>query len=147
MHTRTFSRRLAGTLVAAVAALPLLTAQSAAAHPLAPGTGRPVPEPTVRPGLLLTVSDARHTLVRGVRLLCEPVPHGRHPRAAEACAALDRAGGDPAALRAAPGFCTLRYAPVTVTAEGTHRGKHVSWRETYPNACAMQRATGPLFAF
>ncbi|WP_079128718.1 SSI family serine proteinase inhibitor [Streptomyces albus] len=41
----------------------------------------------------------------------------------------------------------MRFAPVTVTAEGTHRGKHVSWRKTYPNACAMQRATGPLFAF
>ncbi|UNS96344.1 subtilase-type protease inhibitor [Streptomyces tubbatahanensis] len=126
------------------AALPLLGTQTATAQT----TARPSDAAsTVRPGLFLTVSGSEDTWIRGVRLLCEPAPHGRHPRAAEACTALDRAGGDLDALPDATGPCTMEYDPVTVSAEGRHRGERVAWKKTFPNTCTMRSATGPVFDF
>jgi hypothetical protein len=98
-------------------------------------------------GVFLTVSGSRASRVRGITLYCEPRPHGRHPRAAKACAALDKARGDFRTLPGARGFCTLQHDPVTVAAHGSHRGRAVNWRKTFPNACAMHRATGPVFDF
>ncbi|RCG16714.1 protease inhibitor SIL-V5 [Streptomyces reniochalinae] len=93
------------------------------------------------------MSGSEDTWMRGVRLVCEPTWHGRHPKAAEACTALDRAGGDLDTLPDATGPCTMEYDPVTVSAEGRHRGERVTWKKTFPNLCTMHSATGPVFDF
>ncbi|MFF4222557.1 SSI family serine proteinase inhibitor [Streptomyces abikoensis] len=97
--------------------------------------------------LLLTVSGARNTWIRGVRLVC-PAAGGHHPRAAEACADLERAGGRPDQLPAVPGqVCTREDDPVVATADGAWHGATVSWRRTYPNPCLLEAATGAIFHF
>lgn len=103
--------------------------------------------PAQDPGILLTVSGSENTWIRGVVLHCPPAPEDRHPDAAGACAALDAAGGDFDALAGEPRPCAYEYDPVTVTAEGTGQNGAVDWRHTYPNACGMDAATGPVFRF
>ncbi|MBO1332374.1 SSI family serine proteinase inhibitor [Streptomyces sp. VRA16 Mangrove soil] len=103
--------------------------------------------PTDRPDLLLTVSGTEHTWIRGVLLSCEPEPSGHHPYAAEACAALDAAGGDLDAVRAEPHACTEEDDPVTASATGVHRGRTITWSRTFPNTCALDAATGSVFRF
>ncbi|MDG4860671.1 SSI family serine proteinase inhibitor, partial [Streptomyces sp. T-3] len=97
-------------------------------------------------GLFLTVSGSENTWIRGLLLRCPPNPTP-HPKAAEACAALDAVRGNFDKLPVAPGACTLELDPVTVSASGTHRGRPLAWHKTFPNACAMAAATGPVFAF
>lgn len=123
--------------VLAAALLPLGAAVPAAA----------APPPASDQGILLTVSGSGNTWIRGVVLHCPPGPDDRHPDAAGACAALDAAGGDFDALAGEPRPCTYVYDPVTVAAEGTGQGGAVDWRHTYPNACEMDAATGPVFRF
>ncbi|MFI9235048.1 SSI family serine proteinase inhibitor [Streptomyces sp. NPDC053079] len=97
--------------------------------------------------VLLTVSGAQSTWIRGVQLLC-PGPGSHHPRASEACESLRRAGGKPDALTAdAQAVCGREYDPVTATADGEWRGVAVAWRKTFPNVCALESATGPVFRF
>ncbi|WP_432109374.1 SSI family serine proteinase inhibitor [Streptomyces sp. AA1529] len=156
MSTRTSARHLVRTALAAAAlAVPLLTSQAAPAvgatnapadsAPRGPHTGPGSDSGTQ--GVLLTVSGSGDTWIRGVMLHCEPTPHGHHPRAAETCAALDAAHGDLDALPAGNGRCTMQYDPVTVAARGSHRGQAVNWKKTFPNACVMHQATGPVFDF
>lgn len=45
------------------------------------------------------------------------------------------------------GICTKQYAPVTVSASGTYRGRPVGWHKTYDNACTMTYSTGDVFRF
>ncbi|MFD0024307.1 SSI family serine proteinase inhibitor [Streptomyces sp. NPDC058382] len=127
-------------LRAATALAVLLTA--AGAVPVAA-----FPSPAPDRGLLLTVSGSQNTWIRGVELHCPPGPDDRHPDAAGACAALRAAEGDFDALAGDPHPCTDEHDPVTVSAEGAPRGDSVAWRRTYPNACLMDAATGPLFRF
>ena len=96
-------------------------------------------------GVRLAVTDGGKT--RSVVLECEPAPHGRHPQAARACAALDVAGGDFDALPGERGICHDPYAPVVATADGRFRGRGVKWRKKFANACIARVATGPVFAF
>lgn len=98
-------------------------------------------------GLFLTVSGAQDTWIRGVLLTCAPEPHGNHPRAAAACAALDGVDGALDALPVEQTPCTLEYDPVTVTAEGHHGGHPIAWRKTFANACVMSASTGAVFDF
>ena len=81
-----------------------------------------------------------------VKLRCDP-PRGVHPRKAQACRSLARAGGDPRRLRAAPLMCTMEYAPITAQVRGTWQGRKVNWSHTFGNRCVMHRTTGPLTAF
>ncbi|ROQ73249.1 subtilase-type protease inhibitor [Streptomyces sp. NBC_01260] len=111
----------------------------------APAVAAPPPAPDR--GILLTVSGSENTWIRGVVLHCPPRPDGWHPDAAGACAALDEAEGDFDALAGDPHPCTYAYAPVTVTAEGARQGDAVTWRHTFPNACVLDAATGPVFRF
>ncbi|MFJ9173138.1 SSI family serine proteinase inhibitor [Streptomyces sp. NPDC102360] len=97
--------------------------------------------------LFLTVSGAENTWVRGVHLNCVPRPSGEHPHAAEACAALEAAGGDLDALPVEQQMCTQVYDPVTVEATGTYRGKAIAWHKTFGNACTMEASTGYVFRF
>ncbi|KUL49620.1 protease inhibitor [Streptomyces sp. NRRL F-4489] len=96
--------------------------------------------------LFLTVSGARDSWLRGVRLTC-PDTRGAHPHGAAACADLARAQGDPDALPGDPHLCTREYDPVTATASGSWRGLPVDWHREYPNACTLDAATGPVFRF
>ncbi|MGW5865042.1 SSI family serine proteinase inhibitor [Streptomyces sp. NPDC055239] len=98
-------------------------------------------------GVFLTVTGDDNAWVRGVLLDCVTQKPAHHPHMAEACAAIDAAGGDFDALPAKKGICTKQYAPVTVSATGTHRGKPVSWQKTYGNACEMGFSTGAVFRF
>ncbi|MEV4502945.1 SSI family serine proteinase inhibitor [Streptomyces klenkii] len=139
------------TAVAAAAAsaallLLLLAAPQAAAdgkpgrqgkHGRADGTGG---------RLFLSVSGGQNTWIRGVQLSC-PDADGHHPHAAEACTTLDRAKGDPGRVTGAEHRCTRQYDPVTATAEGEWNGRPVVWHKTFPNACALDGATGPVFRF
>ncbi|RFU85634.1 protease inhibitor [Streptomyces triticagri] len=135
------------TALLALAVSPAAAADGGAADPQEPA------------GLFLTVSGSDRTWIRGVELRCTPEPAGSHPRAAEACAALHDADGDPGALAGEPRPCTKEYDPVTVTAKGTYdgtRGRYrmrgtapveLDWSKTFPNACAMHAAADPVFDF
>ncbi|MFB7308566.1 SSI family serine proteinase inhibitor [Streptomyces sp. NPDC056192] len=135
MIISTVARRLAAaSLTAAALAAPLLMSPTAHADS----------RETV---LFLTVSGSENTWIRGIALQCPATPEGHYPRAAEACAALDEAGGDFDRLPGDPHLCPLIHDPVTVTAKGTYDGDPVDWQRTYPNACVMEAAAGPVFAF
>lgn len=80
-------------------------------------------------------------------LACNPAL-GTHPSPTRACRSLARAGGDINKLAPKDGYaCTLDYSPRTVHAEGTYRGKKLSWQARFPNGCTMIAETGDLFTF
>ncbi len=129
----------------------LVTLAAALATATAGATAAPAhaddPEPAPRPGVFLTVSGSDNTWIRGLKLMCAPEPSGHHPRAAEACAALDAVDGDLDQLPEHPTGCTKEYDPVTVTAAGAHRGQDIAWHRTYANDCLRHAATDPVFDF
>ncbi|RVU23797.1 protease inhibitor SIL-V5 [Streptomyces antnestii] len=127
------------SLVLAAAAL---TALAAAGPARAADTDPPAPD-----ALFLTVSGDQGGWMRGELLRCDPAPWGHHAHAAGACAALDAAQGDLDALPPAQEMCTQVYAPVTVSATGTYRGRAVNWHKTFANACTMSASTGDVFRF
>ncbi|WP_406379627.1 SSI family serine proteinase inhibitor [Streptomyces sp. NBC_01618] len=129
-------------LSAASAAAALLTL-TAAVPAAAAWSDDPVPDR----GLFLAVSGSENTWIRGLALVCPPAPDAHHPEAAAACAAIDEAAGDPAALPGEPHLCSQEYDPVTATVTGKWDGRPVSWQKTFPNACVMDAATGPVFRF
>ncbi|MFG1667130.1 SSI family serine proteinase inhibitor [Streptomyces sp. Y7] len=92
----------------------------------------------------VTRGDGRHGGTPGTLLLCDP-PQG-HARAAEACADLDRVGGDIGKLRQKDAFCPMIYAPVTAHARGEWNGHPVDYRETFSNGCGLAAQTGAVFA-
>ncbi|MFF6994478.1 SSI family serine proteinase inhibitor [Streptomyces sp. NPDC008313] len=81
----------------------------------------------------------------GTLLLCDP-PQG-HAHAAEACDELGAAQGDVGRIPAKKEvYCSMIYAPVTVTAQGEWNGRRTEYQKTYPNACTMEAETGAVFA-
>ncbi|TXS46663.1 serine protease [Streptomyces sp. uw30] len=92
----------------------------------------------------VTRGDGRHGETPGNLLLCDP-PRG-HARAADACADLDRVGGDISRLRKKDAFCPMIYAPVTAHARGEWNGQPVDYRETFSNGCGLAAQTGAVFA-
>lgn len=83
---------------------------------------------------------------RTTTLYCDPTG-GTHPHASEACASLEAAGGDPAALRQAHTMCTLDYQPVTLTAHGNWKNRPVHFEKTYSNSCTAKAETEQVFDF
>jgi hypothetical protein len=85
---------------------------------------------------------------RTVTLQCEPTG-GTHPKAAQACADVAKAGGDLAQMPASTNSraCFMIYAPVTVTAQGEWQGQAVRFTEKFPNSCVMRDKTGSVFDF
>ncbi|MEV7886159.1 SSI family serine proteinase inhibitor [Streptomyces sp. NPDC002817] len=136
MKNCTASKALRGTLLAAAALLVATTAPAQAA-----------PEDFRTDNwLFLTVAkgEARSSDTRGTLLLCDP-PQG-HGKAAEACAELETATGDLAALPTKNTYCPMNYAPVTARAQGQWNGRPVDYAETFSNSCVMAGRTGSVFA-
>lgn len=124
-------------LTGAVLLLVVATGASAATPPAMPA----LPATS----LVLGVSSAG--LQKEVALQCEPTG-GTHPQAAEACAALNFAGGDIDQLPPRPNrMCPHLVRPVTATATGVYRNQSLSYRRTFNNSCEMDRATHPMFDF
>ncbi|MFJ7077355.1 SSI family serine proteinase inhibitor [Streptomyces sp. NPDC098781] len=92
----------------------------------------------------VTRGDGDRSEAPGRLLLCDP-PMG-HKKAAEACADLDRVGGDITRLRRKDAYCPMIYAPVTAHARGEWNGHPVEYRETFSNGCGMAARTGAVFA-
>ena len=133
----------AAVLAAALLAVPANSARAAA------GSAADTSDTSDTPAdqLLLTVSGAQNTWIRGVALTCPPAADTPHPHAAEACAELAATAGDLDTLPSDANPCPMIYNPVTATADGTFDGRPVAWQRTYPNSCFMEAATGPVFRF
>ncbi|MEU8674162.1 SSI family serine proteinase inhibitor [Streptomyces sp. NPDC048560] len=98
-------------------------------------------------GLALSVTGSGRTWARTVVLTCPATGTDRHSDPAAACAELVEAGGELDALPGDAHGCTREFDPVTAWADGTFRGRPVHWSRTYPNACALDSATGAVFRF
>lgn len=108
----------------------LLTSQPAVAAPAA--------------GKMVVTVKAVDAAPRTATLTCGPVG-GTHKAAAEACAALAAAGGNPADITPADIMCTMEYAPVKVKVLGRWQGKPVRYSETFSNNCRAAAEGGVLF--
>jgi Subtilisin inhibitor-like len=104
--------------------------------------------PAPQASRLVLHTTAGTTPERTVTLQCDPAG-GTHPKAAEACADVAKAGGDLAQMPANtnPRACFMIYAPVTVTAKGKWQGQPVRFTEKFPNSCVMRDKTGSVFDF
>ncbi|MEU3724065.1 subtilase-type protease inhibitor [Streptomyces sp. NPDC031705] len=95
---------------------------------------------------------ATGTVLRATVLSCAYAAEGTHPAPRAACDALNATGGEFDRLLAAPlpdRPCPRQYDPVTVTADGVWRGRHLTWSHTFPNACEMSATLNDnaLYAF
>ncbi|MFI5896080.1 SSI family serine proteinase inhibitor [Actinoplanes sp. NPDC051513] len=134
-------RTMMGLAAAATVILTAGPATAATPDPGYAGGGR------VKPGASLTMKYAGDAgPAKSVELECDP-PGGSHPKAAEACAALAAAGGNPFAIEPAHHACFLVYSPVTVEVSGTWHGRHIDWQFSYGNSCEMERALGVIVDF
>ncbi|NUS72716.1 MAG: protease inhibitor [Corynebacteriales bacterium] len=95
--------------------------------------------------LALTVS--RLGGMSGTSLECPADSRAHHPHAAQACEALDAAGGDFDQLQHQDSACVLLFDPITVTARGIYNQRVIQWQHTYGNECQMRAATGEMFVF
>ncbi|MFE2247243.1 SSI family serine proteinase inhibitor [Streptomyces lavendulae] len=96
--------------------------------------------------LSLSIVSREGQLIRSVELHCPDV-NNAHPHAADACARLRRAHGEPGEVAGDNHLCSREYEPVTAMAEGEWDGQPVAWHKQYPNACNLDSETGPLFRF
>ncbi|MEU5401142.1 subtilase-type protease inhibitor [Streptomyces sp. NPDC005963] len=91
------------------------------------------------------------TVERAVTLDCGPSAGGSHPASTAACGELERVDGEFTALPSALPYttCTRQFEPVTVTADGVWRGRHLTWSGTFNNGCEMVASLGggAIFAF
>jgi hypothetical protein len=95
-------------------------------------------------GKLVITVKAADAAPRVVTLTCAPVG-GSHASAAEACAVLAAAKGNPADITPADVMCTMEYAPVKVKVLGRWNGKAVKYTETFSNNCRTGAEGGALF--
>ncbi|SDC17076.1 SSI family serine proteinase inhibitor [Actinokineospora iranica] len=101
--------------------------------------------PRAQTHLTLTVGAPGQTPATAV-LRCGPTG-GSHPRATAACAAIAQVDGDFDALNVGPDRpCTMEYAPLVVTANGLWQNRPVAHERVHPNRCALEVATGSVFA-
>ena len=110
----------------------------------AAGTG---PAASPRPATDLVLSFRSESgYAAAVTLSCHPAG-GAHPKAAQACAALKKVGGDPSRLKPRKVLCTMEYAPIAAELAGVWKGRPVHWSKTFGNPCDLTRTTGVIFAF
>src|SRR5688572_8948514 len=149
----TASAALAGFLIAAA---PVAATTATNAIAAASAVSAPVAD-TARAAVAETAAAARRTSkltltvqpnrgqTKVARLNCKPVG-GNHPRAADACAALTTANGDPTKLTPEDLMCTAEFAPVRARVVGFWEGRPVSYQKTFSNSCQLRIATGAVFA-
>jgi hypothetical protein len=94
--------------------------------------------------LTVAAGETATPVSRQAWLRCRPAG-GTHPRPRETCVAIAAVRGDLTALKPAGGFCTMQYAPTTVTASGRWKGRRVRYRHTFSNECVLYDQTGPVF--
>ncbi|GAA4486770.1 hypothetical protein GCM10023191_013650 [Actinoallomurus oryzae] len=104
--------------------------------------------PATQGSRLVLHTSAGNAPARTVTLQCYPTG-GTHPKAAQACADVARAGGNLAQMPAntKPQACFMIYSPVTVTAQGQWHGQAVRYTKKFPNSCVMRDKTGSVFDF
>ncbi|RNL87541.1 SSI family serine proteinase inhibitor [Halostreptopolyspora alba] len=81
-----------------------------------------------------------------VTLECLPAG-GSHPAPEEACAALEKVGGQFERLPTEPEPCPMYWDPVTVVAEGYGFGHEVEFREGYSNEVCASAMSDGVFRF
>ncbi|WP_030169032.1 SSI family serine proteinase inhibitor [Spirillospora albida] len=95
--------------------------------------------------LTLTYPESDTSAPRTITLFCDP-PHGPHPRAASACADLERGQG---LIDHEPDdrMCAAVYTPVVARAHGQWHGRQIRFRGEYGNSCVLHSRTGAIFDF
>ncbi|WP_233515538.1 SSI family serine proteinase inhibitor [Marinitenerispora sediminis] len=134
MRKRQLGALLAAAAVAAAGGV--AAAPAAAAQPASAAGAR----------LELTITPEHGEGERSVVLECGPAG-GSHPRAAEACETLARAGGDFGRVRARSGACTMQFDPGVLRAAGHWYGTPVDYRRDFSNPCVAGNETGGVFEF
>ncbi|REE96293.1 SSI family serine proteinase inhibitor [Thermomonospora umbrina] len=140
----------ATTLTGAALAALLLPAGTVLAVPAGAAVHQPQPprSPIGFAGVLrLTVSHPEEFLSpsRTVMLTCAPAT-GTHPDAGAACADLERTNGH-IAQTPDDTVCSLEYRQVMGKAVGLWRGRVITFRQSFPNACSLHAHTGSVFRF
>jgi hypothetical protein len=127
----------------------VLLAAVGATEAVAPGAARAATAAnakTIR--LVLTVAKGESTSAPGrqrASLTCQPAG-GTHKQARSACSQLAKVGGRPDRLQLGGGACTMQWDPVTVTANGSWKGRKVAYSHTFGNACSLSMTTGAVFS-
>lgn len=112
-----------------------------------------IPGTEVAPSLIHTgqcswcLRKGRPGWERSVILTCDP-PGGAHPRAADACALLDEAGGDFTKLTGDPyaGACPPDlWGPVVATAFGGWRGQLTWYWRSFRHSCDLEVSTWHVY--
>ncbi|GAA3785968.1 SSI family serine proteinase inhibitor [Streptomyces phyllanthi] len=135
-HTTHTTHTVRNALTAALALLALASAPAgAASREAAPGNWLYV---------TVTRESAQSIHTQGALLRCDPP--GGHRNSARACAELQEAEGDVDRIPRKEGYCTMVYAPVTASARGEWNGRPVVYERTFSSTCAMEAATGAVFA-
>lgn len=92
-------------------------------------------------GYVLSVQDLADGETTEATLVCFPVVAGTHPRASEACEAIEEAGSIAGVrARAQSQACPSIYAPVVAEAHGAE-----NYREEFGNSCVLMSQKGPIF--
>lgn len=136
------SLSVAGPLAACL--MTAFWAGGAPAVPAPPPAQSPA-QPAAESSLTLTLHDAEG-VSRSVQLICEPAA-GTHPRAAEACAAVQEAEGDFTRLPVKDEICPMIYSPLQAEARGHWRGEPVEFTAEYSNRCRADTQSGGVFRF
>jgi Subtilisin inhibitor-like len=141
-----FRRTLMAMAMRRILALATAAAGTAGCLALEPAPSYAAGSAGSRLVLTIAAGEKAKPVQHRVTLTCSPAG-GTHKQAKAACAALNAAKGDPAAITNDGSMCMMIYDPVTVTANGRWKGKAVRFTHTYGNPCVLHAATGAVFAF
>lgn len=133
-------------VLCSTATLLAVAGPASAAKPKPPKTVTHVAK-GAKTSLLLTVytmGGQSSTKLDAWYLGCQP-PKGTHPDYKHACRVLEKVDGWFEAINDRPGVCTDKYEPVTLTAEGTWKGRDIYWTSYYANRCVAAASTQDVF--
>ncbi|GAA2090095.1 hypothetical protein GCM10009801_54810 [Streptomyces albiaxialis] len=146
--------RLAAPALLAAAALGtgLLAATPATATPVAPTAPAAASQDTAEARSVgrfqITVHEGVGTggkVIASARLNCSPTAGSTHPRAADACRLLERAGGQFSMLPAQQLACPMVDKPVTVVAKGFWKSTARIFAHIYRNSCEASAQSSGVF--
>ncbi|MFG3258155.1 SSI family serine proteinase inhibitor [Streptomyces sp. NPDC048172] len=136
--------RLAAPALLAAAALGTGLLAAAPATPAAASTDTAEARSVGR--FLITLHEGAGTggkVIGSARLNCLPTTGSTHPRPAQACRMMERAGGQFSMLPAQKAVCPTVHKPVTVVAKGYWKSTARLYAQIYPNTCeASARSSG-----